>query len=580
MTNASVEIFPWTHNFETGIPLIDEQHKVLVELINELVTHLAYQADEPKLNLIFQKLKDYATFHFQSEEEIWDKYFSHDAWIEWHKQAHSDFIDGVIKLKQEEDTLPLDTVIENIVRFLTHWLANHILESDMRMAKVVLALPSGVSLEGAKEMANKEMVGSTRVLIDTVMSMYDKLASSTLRLTREIQKRKQAEQEMEKAKEKAEQANLTKSAFLSSMSHEIRTPLNAISGLVHMMRHDNPTPLQMARLSKIDSAEKHLANVINNILDLSKIEAGKFAIDEKDVSIESLLSSVYGMLEHQITLKKLSLIVEKDPFPKNLVGDMTRLQQCLLNYANNAIKFTPQGKITLRVRNLKESDVSVLIKFEVLDTGIGLEAQAHEKLFKDFEQTSLSITSQYGGTGLGLSITKKLAELMGGEVGYDSTLGVGSTFWFTAELKKSSNTSGSNDLGYQADSLALLKQKFSGKKILLVDDDPINQEVALWLLENADLNIDVADNGKQAVEKVAHNQYALILMDMQMPVMGGVDATREIRKLRNETDLPILAMTANSFNEDRDTCLSSGMNDFISKPITPEILYSMLLKWL
>ena len=238
-----VEIFPWNDNFATGIEAIDVQHRRLIELLNKLVGHLAFQTEAPELNLVFDELKAYTVVHFGCEEEIWHGVFRDDSWETWHKNAHTDFITQVIQLKEQKGGKTLDEIIEEIVTFLTHWLALHILESDKRMAKVILALPTGVSLQRAKEMANEEMAGATRQLIDTVMGMYDRLAHRTLQLTREINKRIKAEQELERTqvelrrlKDQAVASNMAKSEFLANMSHEIRTPLNAITGMAHLIR--------------------------------------------------------------------------------------------------------------------------------------------------------------------------------------------------------------------------------------------------------------------------------------------------------------------------------------------------------
>jgi hemerythrin-like metal-binding protein len=293
---GKVEIFPWNDNFDTGIAEIDEQHRTLVDLLNLLVSHLAFQSDLPTLNSIFERLKDYTVVHFQTEERIWANYFHGDTWESWHRDSHADFIAKVIQLKDSDEGKSIDEVVEDIVSFLTHWLALHILESDKRMAKVVLALPSGVSLEQAKQIADDEMSGATRVLIDTVMTMYDKLANRTLHLTREINMRKRAEHELQAARVEADRANLAKSQFLTNMSHEIRTPLNAITGMTHLLKRSGVTPQQAERLDKIDAAGQHLLEIINSILDLSKIEAGKFVLDEVDVRIEALVANVVSML--------------------------------------------------------------------------------------------------------------------------------------------------------------------------------------------------------------------------------------------------------------------------------------------
>jgi hemerythrin-like metal-binding protein len=575
-----VEIFPWNVNFETGIPLIDEQHKMLIDLLNLLVSHLAYQSDAPTLNEIFQQLKDYTVFHFATEEEIWHKHFHGDRWEKWHQHAHGDFIAEIIKLREEEGTKSFDEVIESIVSFLTHWLACHILDSDKRMAKVVLALPSGASLEGAKDLANEEMSGATKMLIETVMSMYDKLANSTIQLTREIHKRKRAEAELKRAKEKAEEANRAKSTFLANMSHEIRTPLNAISGMVYLLKREGPSPLQEERLEKIDHASRHLLSVINDVLDLSKIEAGRFEIEERELTIENLLANVVSILADRAKEKNLRLIVDNQMPSCRLLGDATRLQQALLNFANNAIKFTEKGRIILHCQCLAEDGDSLMVRFAVQDTGIGIDASALNRLFQAFEQADNSMSREYGGSGLGLAITKKLAELMGGSAGAESVPGIGSRFWFTAQLKKSLAPAPASGVAPESAAETILMRDFKGCRILVAEDEPCNREIVTLLLEDVGLSVECAADGQEAVEMAARHPYALILMDMQMPRIDGLEAARRIRAAPKSCAVPILALTANAFNQDRQRCLDAGMNGFLIKPIMPEDLYAALVKCL
>ena len=270
---------------------------------------------------------------------------------------------------------------------------------------------------------------------------------------------------------------------------------------------------------------------------------------------------------------------ERDDFPNDLRGDAIRLQQALLNYLTNAVKFTEQGSITLRARNLESNTDSVLLRFEVSDTGIGIAADAQERLFSAFEQADNSTTRQYGGTGLGLAITRRLAELMGGEAGVESEPGVGSTFWFSARLRRGTDafpgtTSGKNNAE------ALLRERHAGQRILLVDDEPINLEVSYFFLDSVGLHVETAENGQEALEKAQSGNFALVLMDMQMPVLDGLEATRQIRELPGWKWVPILAMTANAFAEDKLRCIDAGMNDHIIKPFDPELFFATILRWL
>lgn len=385
--------------------------------------------------------------------------------------------------------------------------------------------------------------------------------------------------QLAEARQRAEAANLAKSAFLANMSHEIRTPMNAIVGLTHLLQRSEPTAEQKDKLTKIDASAAHLLSVINDVLDISKIEAEKLVLEQSDFYLNSLFDHVQEMLRGQVGAKDLCFKVEQDDVPSWLRGDLTRLRQALLNLASNAVKFTEKGTIYLRAKTLADLGDEVLIRFEVQDPGIGIEPDMLFRLFDAFEQADVSTTRVHGGTGLGLAITGHLAQLMDGEVGADSELGQGSTFWFSALLGRGQSKPVSN-----LAAPAKLGSHHAGSRILLVEDNLINREVSLAILGRSELVVDFAENGKQAVDMVRTNAYDLVLMDIQMPEMDGRDATRQIRNMEGSTasskDLPILAMTANVFAEDKQACLQVGMNDFITKPVDPANLFSMIAKWL
>ncbi len=558
-------------------------------------------------------------------------------------------------------------------------------------------------------------------LLTTPIRSLDGSISGYLGILQDVSLRSALNAEMRRARELAEEASRMKSDFLANMSHEIRTPMNGIIGMTHLVLMTTMTSHQREYVKKIQLSGQHLLRIINDILDISKIEAGKLSIEQADFELETTLAGVVGVIGEKAGEKGLELILDiASDVPVNVIGDSLRLGQVLINYANNAIKFTEHGEIDIVVRAREIGTDSVLLWFAVRDTGIGLSEEQKKRLFTAFSQADTSTTRQYGGTGLGLAISKQLATMMGGEVGVDSAPGVGSTFWFTARLGISHTPRrellpeaelrgrrvlvvddndnarqvmnqmlrsmsfavdvvssgreavaaveqadrdnapyelvfmdwhmpamngvdacrrikdlalaepphlmlvtayGREEVFHQAEDAGIrdvlikplnastlfeaamralqgsaggdLRQAaeltstalqslaaIAGARILLVEDNEINQEVALDLLRHARLEVDLAENGQVALDRLQANDYALVLMDMQMPVMDGVEATRQLRRLPGLAALPVVAMTANAQAADRQRCQEAGMNDFIPKPIEPELLWQTLLKWI
>jgi len=435
-----------------------------------------------------------------------------------------------------------------------------------------------------------ELIGSFNHVITVVSHHQAELQQYQDHLEQMVETRTH---ELEVAKDAAEAASRAKSTFLANMSHELRTPMNAIMGLTGLVLRRTEDPKLRDQLGKIDQASKHLLSVINDILDLAKIEAERLTLEHAPFSLGQVLGNVHSMVANKAGEKRLAIHLDLPPgLPGEVcVGDPLRLGQILLNLTGNAIKFTERGTITLRAAVQEETATDRLLRWEVEDTGIGISPADQPRLFTPFEQVDGSMTRKHGGTGLGLSICKRLVEMMGGEIGVDSAPGRGAKFWFTVRLglpaasavatpQVTAGAIPSAPTFHGDKAMAALQQCCAGRRILLVEDEPINLEVSRGLLEDAGLWVDVAEDGEQALAAARRNVYALILMDMQMPNMNGIEATRAICADSLNTTTPILAMTANAFVEDRQACIDAGMRDHITKPVAPVVLYETLLKWL
>jgi signal transduction histidine kinase len=543
----------------------------MTEPLQDKLLILVVEDDPGDFGLVRVHLRQAGFGHTDGPEPQWAKTLAEGV-----AAAKADRPDVILLDLSLPDSSGLDTV--RAVRAAVSDVPIVVLTGNDEYSLALKALEAGAQDYLVKGQFDQDMLG--RALRYALVR--SKLEQELLRHQQYLEERV-AERtiELSHARDDAEAANRAKSIFLSTMGHEMRTPMNGIMGMTDLALSRATDPKQIDWLKKSQGAAKQLLSVIADILDISQIESERLVLDEKNFLLAETIDGTLHTQDAPAQAKGLSLSWDIDPaLPAVLCGDAVRLRQILLSFTSNAIKFSERGQITVRVSLAEEDRLSVLLRIEVTDQGIGISPEQQARLFQAFTQADGSMTRKYGGTGLGLVISRRIAMLMGGDAGVISKEGQGSTFWLTARLRRAAAGLQPATSTATEPARETLARDFPGVRVLVAEEEPMNREVMLFLLEDAGLAPEAAGNSQETLQMARAGGYGLVLLDMRMSAVNGMEVARAIRQTPGMAAIPILALTADAVDEDRDACLAAGTDDHIDKPVEPDALCAIVLRWL